>query len=208
MVRRIIPGALVAALVAFAGPLPAAEAERAERTERAEKAERGERTEKRARKDERRAKEGLDRGDRAFIDKAMKDGQAEIAMGKLAQERGSSPAVKAYGRTLVDDHTKAGQELDALAARLGYTPPEKAKKEPRENKRLAKLEGEKFDREFAKHMVKDHEKAVKLFRKQAQDSENQELWQFANKTLPVLEQHLATARGLAGEKERRARKDG
>jgi putative membrane protein len=50
-------------------------------------------------------------------------------------------------------------------------------------------------------MVKDHEKAVALFEKQAKRGDAEELKQFASQTLPVLQEHLKMARSLTGQKK-------
>ena len=52
-------------------------------------------------------------------------------------------------------------------------------------------------------MVKDHEKAVKLFEKESQKGESDELKQFASKTLPTLQEHLKMARDLKASTSRR-----
>src|SRR5215213_1268077 len=44
--------------------------------------------------------------------------QMEIEAGKLAQEKGSSKAVKAYGKTLVRDHSAADKKVLATAKQL------------------------------------------------------------------------------------------
>jgi putative membrane protein len=61
--------------------------------------------------------------DRQFIEKAATGGMHEVHMGKMGAERASSPAVKKYAQRLVNDHTKANQELMALAKRKGITLP-------------------------------------------------------------------------------------
>jgi putative membrane protein len=141
----------------------------------------------------------LSRADKSFIEKAMKDNQAELALTRLAQEKASSAELKQAAQKMANDHQKAGDELQAIASRVGYMP-KMSDKEPGDVRKFSKMSGDKFDREFAKHMVKDHEKAVKLFKKEAQDGQAQEVWQFATKTLPVLEEHLRMSRELSGTK--------
>ena len=137
-------------------------------------------------------------GDRSFITKAMKDDATEIELGKIAQQNGGSAEVKQFGEHLVTDHSKASAELKAIAGKLGYTP-KNVEADKGEVKKFSKLKGDKFDREFAQYMVKDHEKAIKLFEKQSQKGEAQELKQFAAKTLPGLQGHLKMARELKGQ---------
>src|SRR5690606_38864196 len=63
--------------------------------------------------------------------------------------------------------------------------------------KLEALSGQEFDRAYIEAMVKDHEKAVAMFEKQSRTSKDAELKTFAEKTLPVLKQHLDHARTLA-----------
>ena len=49
--------------------------------------------------------EGLSRGDREFVEKAMMGGMTEVELGKLAQQKGTSDAVKQFGQRMVDDHS-------------------------------------------------------------------------------------------------------
>jgi putative membrane protein len=142
----------------------------------------------------------VSRGDKSFIAKVMKDGATEVELGKLAAQNGSSPEVKQFGQRMVDDHTKAGDELQAIASKLGYTP-KKAGPDKGDVKKFSKLKADKFDREYAKHMVKDHEKEVKLFEKQSEKGKSDELKQFAAKTLPTLQEHLKMARGMSGQEK-------
>jgi putative membrane protein len=63
---------------------------------------------------------------------------------------------------------------------------------------LSGLSGENFDREFMRHMVSDHEKAVDLFRKEAQGGQDAQVKQFAQQTLPTLQDHLKQAQEVQG----------
>src|SRR6185312_9909376 len=66
-------------------------------------------------------------------------------------------------------------------------------------KRLEGLKGEQFDRAYLQQLVKDHEKAVALFQREADRGKNAELKQFANDTLPTLKDHLQMAKNLYHE---------
>jgi putative membrane protein len=144
----------------------------------------------------------LSGNDRRFVTTAAEDGLAEVELGKIAQQNGASAAVKQFGQRMVDDHTKAGKELETIASKLGVTAPkEPGSKHQGDIKKFSKLTGEKFDREYAEHMVKDHEKAVSLFEKQSKSGDADELKQFASKTLPTLQEHLKMARSLNTSKK-------
>ena len=142
----------------------------------------------------------LSGNDRHFITTAAEDGLAEVELGKIAQQNGSSGAVKQFGQRMVDDHSKAGKELETIATKLGMTPPKQpGSKQQGEIKKFSKLTGDKFDREYAELMVKDHEKAVSLFEKQAKSGDAEELKAFASKTLPTLQEHLKMAKDIEAQ---------
>jgi putative membrane protein len=139
------------------------------------------------------------KAEKTFLNDAIQDNLAEISVGQLAQKNGASDAVRAYGQTLVQDHSAANEEAMSLAKSMGVTPPTEPKPEAKqEYDKLSKLSGEAFDREFAKHMVSDHQKAIKEFEDQSGGTD--EVAAFAKKTLPTLQKHLKTAQSLASGK--------
>jgi len=136
--------------------------------------------------------------DTDFLKEAIQMNIAEIEMGGLAQANGASDEVKSFAKKMVDDHTKANQEATNLATAAGITPPTEPPADAKKtHDELAALSGEAFDRAFSKHMVQDHQKAVDMFTDKANDG-NDEVSQFAQKTLPVVQQHLDMAKTLPG----------
>ncbi|HET9445267.1 MAG TPA: DUF4142 domain-containing protein, partial [Steroidobacteraceae bacterium] len=69
--------------------------------------------------------------------------------------------------------------------------------------KLSGLEGDAFDREYAKEMAKGHDKAVALFEAASQAPQMPaELKEFAASTLPTLKEHDEMAHDLnADQKE-------
>jgi putative membrane protein len=59
------------------------------------------------------------------------------------------------------------------------------------------LHGKAFDDQYTHAMVEDHNKAVKLFQQEERSGRNTELKQFAQKTLPTLEEHQKMALELS-----------
>jgi putative membrane protein len=140
--------------------------------------------------------------DRQFIMQAAQDGMTEVQLGKLAQEKGSSSDVKKFGQMMVEHHSKGNSELEAVASKLGASPPKTLDQKHQETvKKFEKLSGGDFDREYAQAMVKDHERAISLFEKQSKKGDAEELKQFAAKQLPLLQEHLKMARGLTDKKK-------
>jgi putative membrane protein len=138
--------------------------------------------------------DSVSRGDRKFMEKAAQGGMAEVQLGKLAAEKASSDQVKKFAQQMVDDHSKANEQLKQIATTKGVNlPTEPDRSHQREMERLSKLSGADFDREYMKHMVSDHKKDVSEFKSEAGKAKDADLKQFAASTLPTLEQHLKEA---------------
>ena len=128
----------------------------------------------------------------------MEGDNSEMRLGEIAEQKGASPELRAFGRMLVTDHAKAKADALTLAKAHGIAPTGEMASEAREEvKKLADLSGPAFDREFAGYMVKDHEQDIKDFTKAA-ENKDQDVARLARATLPVLREHLETARKLAG----------
>ncbi|MBS1148493.1 MAG: putative outer membrane protein [Myxococcaceae bacterium] len=143
----------------------------------------------------------LSRRDKEFVIDAAIGGLAEVELGKLAQEQGQSQDVKDLGERLLKEHEKANRELEAAVAPYDVMLPTRMDSEhQRDYDKLKAMKGADFDNAFARHIVKDHEKTIKLFKKQAKSGEAKELKEYATRTIPVLEEHLKIARDLAKAK--------
>lgn len=133
--------------------------------------------------------------DKDFIMEAACGGMAEVALGELAQQKGQSDAVKQFGRHMMDDHSKANNELQQLAARRGVVVPAALK--PKYQKvvdALSQLSGAAFDKQYMREMVKDHEGDVAAFQKEVARGKDADLTAWAKQTLPTLQDHLKMAR--------------
>lgn len=138
--------------------------------------------------------------DAKFIDKMAVDGTAEVELGKLAEQKSSNPQVKTFAQRLVSDHTKANQQLMSIAQRDGATPPKSADKEHSAlQARLAKLNGQAFDRAFVQAQVEDHQKDIRYLQQQAQAVQDPNLKSFIRETLPVMQQHLQMAEQIENQ---------
>ncbi|HZT33191.1 MAG TPA: DUF4142 domain-containing protein [Bryobacteraceae bacterium] len=135
--------------------------------------------------------------DRRFVRQASEDGMTHIALGKLAQEKGSAPAVKEYGRRMVEDHTKVIEELKQAAAKANMdTATELPRKGKKAQEKLAKLSGPEFDRAYAKMTINDHRNEVKEFEREAHKGNAPEVKEFAAKSLATHQEHLKQAEAL------------
>ena len=138
----------------------------------------------------------LAKTEKDFVADAIKGDSSEIVLGQLALSKNNNPGVKAFAQTLVDDHTKAKAQASTVAEKLGLAPPSAVTPEAeQELKKLEKLSGDAFDKEFVRYMVNDHEKDIANFRKEAQSGSGP-AQNLAGETLPTLEKHLQMAKAL------------
>ena len=137
-----------------------------------------------------------------FVKHAGAAGLAEVEMGKLGEKKATNPQVKTFAQKMVADHSKANDQLKSIVAAKGLEVPgsagmmNKAVMEKFEHQDADK----DFDHDFMQKMVKDHEAAVELFEKAANDASlDPDLRTFAKKTLPTLRGHLKDAQALEGK---------
>ena len=93
---------------------------------------------------------------------------AEVELGKLAAARAQSDEVKKFAQRMVDDHTKANEQLKQIAERKSIKlPTDVDGKDKALMQRLEKLNGPAFDRTYLNAMVNDHVKDVSEFKREA-----------------------------------------
>jgi putative membrane protein len=132
--------------------------------------------------------------DENFVIKAARGGMAEVELGKLAVDKAASDEVKKFGQRMVDDHSRANDELKTLAQNKHINlPTEIDTQEKALHDRLAKLTGASFDRAYMQAMVADHRQDVNEFRIEARSGKDADVKGWAAKTLPTLEEHLRLA---------------
>ena len=142
----------------------------------------------------------LDRRDADFLKQAAEAGLTEVEGSKVAVSKGVNTQVKGFAQQMVDDHTKAGAELAALAASKGVTlPTEPSLGQRAKLKLLASRDGGSFDRNYANTLgVRAHRDTLRRFQKAATASRDAEVKAFAAKALPTLQHHFEMAQELKG----------
>lgn len=132
--------------------------------------------------------------DRTFVTKAAQGGMAEVELGHLATQRAANEKVKQFGERMVADHTKANDELKAIAAKDGLSVPANIDSQSRAvKKHLSTLHGTAFDRAYMEDMVSDHRQDIAEFQHEADHGNDGDVRAFASKTLPTLQHHLKLA---------------
>jgi putative membrane protein len=136
--------------------------------------------------------------DARFVMQAAEGGLMEVAKGKLAAQKGAHEGVKQFGQKMIDDHSKVNDELKSIAGAKNITLPGETPQSPMHATlaKLEKLEGAAFDRAYVEDQIRDHEKTIALFEREAKTGKDAELKAFAEKTLPTLKEHLTMTQDL------------
>jgi putative membrane protein len=121
--------------------------------------------------------------DKMFMKKAAKGGMMEVAMGKVAEQKGQSEDVKSFGKRMVADHGKANDELKKIAAQKNVKLPAK---EPSVTW--------SSDKAYMDMMVKDHEKDLAEFKEEANSGSDPDVKKFAEDTAKMVQEHLDLAK--------------
>jgi putative membrane protein len=138
--------------------------------------------------------------DAEFAMAAADAGMMEIQAGSLALTKASSTKVKEFAQMMIDDHTKANEELKSLATGKNITLPASiSDKHQKKYDDLAEKTGTDFDKAYTEMMVKDHKDVVDMFKKAAADCEDQQIKAWAAEKIPALEHHLSTAENINNE---------
>jgi putative membrane protein len=123
---------------------------------------------------------------------------SEVATAKIAQEKSKNEHVQSYAKQMIDDHSKAENELQQLAQTKGVTlPAEPDKKHQAAAKKLSALSGDAFDRAYMKQAgIQDHTDARKLLMRVKDKATDADVKAAADKMLPTVEQHLKMAKEM------------
>jgi putative membrane protein len=162
---------------------------------------------------EREADRNVSAGARRWAEDLAQGNMAEIKLGEMASTRAQNADVKAFARMLVQDHTKASDELKQIITKHNVMPPAELSEDGRQtSERLSKLQTTEFDREYVKAMVDKHEKTLdhleervdkegddanpRFTPKKNDNAFEMQLNEFAAKTAPVVNRHLEHAKQL------------
>ncbi|CAG5018971.1 hypothetical protein DYBT9275_06113 [Dyadobacter sp. CECT 9275] len=133
--------------------------------------------------------------DTEFAVAAAEGSMLEVKLGELAQTNGAAQSVKDFGKTMVADHSKANEELSALAKQKNITLPMSLSDEKQKDfDKLAEKKGKDFDKDYAAFMVDDHEKDVREFEKTAKDAKDPDIKAWAGGKVSTLQHHLEMAK--------------
>jgi len=126
-----------------------------------------------------------------FATKASTAGMFEIQSSQLALSKSQNSDIKAFAKMMVDDHTKAADQLKAAAAAQGKVNVPDALDKPKADKlaQLSNASGADFDKLYVQLQTDAHVEAVALFTGYGANGPAGQLKDFATSTAPTLKMH-------------------
>ncbi len=135
--------------------------------------------------------------DKAFVKKALGGSMSEVQMGKLALEKSSNDQVKQFAQKMVDDHTKLIDQMKPVAEQMGVTVPDSPPSgDMKKMDKMKSLNGDAFDKAYAKDMLADHKKDNMEFQREQSTTQDPQLKQVVTQGSQVIQQHLQLAQQL------------
>ena len=131
---------------------------------------------------------------------ANKPAGAAMQTGATASSDMVGPEIASFAQEMIADHTKANDELAQIAKGENLQVPT-ALDQPHQQmiKALQDAKGEQLSATYIQQQIKAHQDAVALFEDYSQSGDNAQLAAFAEKTLPVLQEHLQHAQMLESQ---------
>ncbi len=129
--------------------------------------------------------------DAQFLVNAAEINLEGIQLGQLAQQKGGTAEVKELGKMMEVAHTKSLNDLKALAKSKMITIPTSPTNDARDAyNELNEETGSDFDKAYADMMVSEHEDAIETFEDASEDSNDNDIKNWARASLPGLRAHL------------------
>ena len=135
--------------------------------------------------------------DASFAVDVADAGMLEVQLGKLAATNASSARVKDFGKQMVTDHSKANDELMALAKTKGITlPATLSDKSQKAYNDLSSKMGADFDKAYMDAQVDGHKDVVDMLQKESDKGEDADIKAWAQGKLPTVQHHLDMAKQI------------
>ena len=129
----------------------------------------------------------------SYVVAAGQSDQFEIQEGKLAESMGHSRKVRAFGKEMIEDHTKSTQQVMSAALQSGLPEMPPPPLRPDQQQMVAQLQaasGPAFDQMYVQQQLQSHREALALQKGYAQSGSDPNLRGAATKIVPVVEHHL------------------
>jgi putative membrane protein len=146
------------------------------------------------------------REERRFLKEAAATNRFQADAARMALARSKAPAVRSLAAALINPQNTSGNELLRMLHLHGMAQPMLANDQRKTLNRLAKLQGTKFDREFMAQVgLRSQRDEVKYYEKAGASAGDPVLKAWIARTLPALQDQLATAERVAAPNIKLAR---
>jgi putative membrane protein len=144
--------------------------------------------------------------DQIFAAAAAASNLSEVAMARIAVARGSADEVKLFAQSMIADHSKANNELIALATSKAMGVPMSLEIQDRASEAvLLGKTGDDFDKAYAHQQLAAHMGAVALFEAEAERGRDPQLRAWAAKMLPTLRDHKMRVKRMHDDLEAKSK---
>lgn len=131
-----------------------------------------------------------------FVKQAAMSDMFEIRSSELAQQKAATDDARKFAAQMAADHGKTSSELKTLAPDKSILPTALDASHQAKLDKLKSLQGDTFTMEYNSIQLSAHKDAVDLFERYAKGGENQQIKDWAGRTLPTLKHHLEMAQAL------------
>ena len=139
----------------------------------------------------------IDQKTKDFVADAETGGMTEVELGNLAMQKAKSQQVKDFGKMMVDDHTKADNDLKDISTKKNIDVPASITDNQRKDiDKLSKKSGADFDKAYVNMMVDGHKKVIDAFKKAGNDVTDNDIKNFITNTLPTIQKHLDSIQSI------------
>jgi putative membrane protein len=135
-----------------------------------------------------------------FVAQANLGAPFQIDSGRIAEQKGMTPAIRDYAHLMVVSHVPVVDALNKVLQRKGLTAPPNPLLHGAYDAMINSLKAEQgraFDRDYVDGQVQYQEGNAALFRYEIENGTDSDLKEFARQTLPKIEDHLKRALKLA-----------
>ncbi|WP_418262366.1 DUF4142 domain-containing protein [Flavobacterium faecale] len=132
-----------------------------------------------------------------YLEDAVEISRFEMALGKLALQKGLSKEVKDYGKLLVADNLKSMEEAKTLSSKITVTMPDGNAEMDNENYiKLKSKSGMDFDKMFVEIIVEEQERAMDKMTEISQKAKDTDLKLWASRQVIGLTTHFEQAKKM------------
>lgn len=139
-----------------------------------------------------------------FVAQANLGAPFQIASGRIAEENATTANIRYYAQLMVVSHLPVVDALAAILRRERVTAPPDTLLQGAYDAMIASLKADRaatFDRDYVEGQVDYQKGNAALFRYEIQNGSDPDLKEFAQRTLPKIEDHLQRALKLAKSAE-------